>query len=93
MTQRDVIDDYVQHALSFIDVKKIKPLKVVVDAGNGMAGLIMPRVFKHLPCELIPLYFELDGTFPHHPASPIEPENMVDVQKKVRERGGSGRCL
>ncbi|GCE16916.1 phosphomannomutase/phosphoglucomutase [Dictyobacter kobayashii] len=87
VTQRDVIDDYVQHALSFIDVSKLKPLKVVIDAGNGMSGLIMPRVFKHLPCELVPLYFELDGTFPHHPASPIEPENMVDVQKKVREVG------
>ena len=87
ITQRDVIDDFVQHALSFIDVSKIKPLKVVIDAGNGMAGLIMPHVFKHLPCELVPLYFELDGTFPHHPASPIEPENMLDVQKKVRDVG------
>lgn len=87
ITKRDVIDDYVQHALSFIDVSKIKPLKVVIDAGNGMSGLIMPRVFKHLPCELVPLYFELDGNFPNHPASPIEPENMVDVQKKVREVG------
>lgn len=87
VTQRDIIDDYVQHALSFIDVSKIKPLKVVADAGNGMAGLILPRVFQHLPCELVPLYFELDGTFPNHPASPIEPENMVDVQRKVRETG------
>jgi len=87
ITKKDVIDAYVQHALSFIDVKKLKPLKVVVDAGNGMAGLIMPRVFKHLPCELVPLYFDLDGTFPNHPASPIEPENMVDLQKKVREVG------
>jgi phosphomannomutase len=87
VTQRDVLDDYVQHALTFIDVSKLKPLKVVVDAGNGMAGIIMPRVFQHLPCELVPLYFELDGTFPHHPASPIEPENMADVQKKVREVG------
>lgn len=85
VTQRDIIDDYVQHALSFIDVSRIKPLKVVIDAGNGMAGLMMPRVFKHLPCELIPLYFELDGNFPHHPASPIEPENMRDLQQKVRE--------
>ena len=85
VTQRDVIDAYVQHALTFIDVSKLKPLKVVVDAGNGMAGIIMPRVFQHLPCELVPLYFELDGTFPHHPASPIEPENMADAQKKVRE--------
>src|SRR5215472_7644760 len=85
--QRDVADDFVKHALSFIHVDKIKPLKVVVDAGNGMAGMIMPKVFQHLPCELVPLYFELDGRFPHHPASPIEPENMVDLQKKVREVG------
>ena len=85
--QRDVLDDYVQHALSFIDVNKIKPLKVVIDAGNGMAGMMMPRVFKFLPCELIPLYFDLDGNFPNHPASPIEPENMEALQKKVREVG------
>ena len=83
--KRDITEDYVQHALSFIDVKKIKPLKVVIDAGNGMAGKIIPEVFKHLPCELVPLYFELDGNFPHHPASPIEPENMADAQKKVLE--------
>ena len=87
VTQKDVLDDFVQHALSFIDVKKIKPLKVVIDAGNGMAGLIMPRVFSLLPCELVPLYFQLDGRFPNHPASPIEPENMEDLQKKVREVG------
>jgi phosphomannomutase len=87
VTQRDITEDYVQHVLSFIDISKIKPLKVVVDAGNGMAGLMLPRVFKYLPCELIPLYFELDGSFPHHPASPIEPENKVDLQKKVRETG------
>lgn len=84
IVQRDIIDDYIQHALSFIDVSKIKPLKVVIDAGNGMAGMIMPRVFDHLPCELIPLYFELDGSFPNHPASPIEPENMEAVQREVR---------
>jgi phosphomannomutase len=85
--KRDVLDDYVKHALSFIDVNKIKPLKVVIDAGNGMAGMVMPRVFQHLPCELVPLYFELDGNFPNHPASPIEPENMEDLQRKVREVG------
>jgi phosphomannomutase len=82
---RDVLDDYVQHALSFIDVSKIRPLKVVIDAGNGMAGMVIPRVFQYLPCTLIPLYFELDGSFPNHPASPIEPQNMVDLQDKVRE--------
>jgi phosphomannomutase len=85
--KRDITDVYVNHTLSFIDVSKIKPLKVVIDAGNGMAGLIIPRVFKYLPCELVPLYFELDGSFPHHPPSPIDPENMEDLQKKVREVG------
>jgi phosphomannomutase len=85
--QRDVTDDYVAHALSFIDVSRIRPLKVVIDAGNGMAGLIMPRVFQHLPCQLIPLYFELDGHFPNHPASPIEPENMLALQRTVRSTG------
>jgi phosphomannomutase len=87
MMNHDITDDYVKHALSFIDVKNVKPLKVVIDAGNGMAGMIMPKVFQHLPCKLVPLYFELDGNFPNHPASPIEPENMVDVKKKVREVG------
>ena len=87
VSQRDITDDYIKHALSFIDVSKIKPLKVVIDAGNGMAGMIIPRVFEHLPCELVPLYFELDGNFPNHPASPIEPENMEAAQKKVRETG------
>lgn len=84
---QDVLEDYVNHALSFIDVSKIRPLKVVIDAGNGMAGLVMPRVFEKLPCTLIPLYFELDGSFPNHPASPIEPENTEVLRKTVREVG------
>src|SRR6266571_4204421 len=83
--QRDVTDDYVKHTLSFIDVSKIKPLKVVIDAGNGMAGMVIPRVFQHLPCELVPLYFELDGSFPNHPANPIEPANTEELRRKVRE--------
>ena len=82
-TVRDVTDDYVQHALSFIDVSTVKPLKIAIDAGNGMAGMIIPRVFEHLPCELVPLYFELDGTFPSHPASPIEPENTETLRTVV----------
>jgi|SRR6185312_3665805 len=87
ISKRDVLAAYIEHALSFIDVSKIKPLKVVIDAGNGMAGMVMPRVFEKLPCTLVPLYFELDGSFPNHPASPIEPENMADLQKKIREVG------
>ncbi len=84
--QRDVTDDYVRHVLSFIDVAKVRPLKIAVDAGNGMAGMIVPKVFAHLPCELIPLYFELDGTFPNHPASPIEPENTAVLRALVPEQ-------
>lgn len=81
--QRDVTEDYVRHVLSFIDLAKIRPLKIAVDAGNGMAGMIVPKVFEQLPCELIPLYFELDGTFPNHPASPIEPENTEHLRALV----------
>jgi phosphomannomutase len=82
---RNVLDDFAEHCLSFIDRAKIKPLKIAVDAGNGMAGETIPHVFKHLPCEIVPLYFELDGSFPNHPASPIEPENMVALQRAVVE--------
>ena len=84
--QRDVTDDFVRHVLSFIDVSRVRPLKVAVDAGNGMAGMLTPRVFAHLPCELVPLYFELDGNFPNHPASPIEPENTEVLRKVVVEQ-------
>jgi len=87
ITARDVLPDYVEHALSFIHVGKLRPLKVVADAGNGMAGMTLPRVFERLPCQLVPLYFELDGTFPNHPANPIELENIADLQAKVRETG------
>jgi phosphomannomutase len=83
---RDVTDDYVDHCLSFIDVSKVKPYKIAVDAGNGMAGMVIPRVFQKLPCQLVPLYFELDGTFPNHPASPIEPENTEELRRVVPEQ-------
>ena len=87
VTVRDVSDAYVEHCLSFIDIANVKPFKIAVDAGNGMAGMMLPRVFAKLPCELIPLYFELDGTFPNHPASPIEPENTAELRRIVPERG------
>ena len=87
VTAKDALPAFAEHCLSFIDPGAIKPLKVVVDAGNGMAGLIVPAVFDRLPIKLIPLYFELDGSFPNHPASPIEPQNMADLQKAVREQG------
>jgi phosphomannomutase len=87
ISRRDVLDDFAQHCLSFVEPTRIKPFKIAIDAGNGMAGLTVPYVFKHLPCQVTPLFFELDGTFPNHPASPIEPENMVDLQKAVLEHG------
>jgi len=85
ISHKEILDEFASHCLSFIDPSTIKPFKIAIDAGNGMAGLTVPHVFKHLPCQVIPLFFELDGTFPNHPASPIEPENMVDLQKAVIE--------
>ncbi len=87
VANKDIMADYIAHVLSFVDVSRIKPFKIVIDAGNGMAGMIIPEVFKKLPCELIPMYFELDGNFPNHPASPIEPENVADLKLKIKETG------
>lgn len=81
--ERDVLEEFAAHCLSFIDAAKVKPFKIAIDAGNGMGGKIIPPVFKHLPCEIIPLYFELDGNFPNHPANPLEPENIRDLQAAV----------
>ncbi len=87
VTHKDVLGDYVAKVRSFVDPSKLRPLKVAVDAGNGMAGITVPAVFHGLPMTLEPLYFEPDGHFPHHPASPIEPENMADLQRLVRDSG------
>ncbi|HTW82946.1 MAG TPA: hypothetical protein VMD91_02625 [Candidatus Sulfotelmatobacter sp.] len=83
--EREVLDDFGKHCVSFIrDTTKIKPYTIAIDAGNGMAGLTVPYVFKYLPqVTVIPLFFELDGTFPNHPASPIEDENKLDLRKAV----------
>jgi phosphomannomutase len=81
--KQDVDSAYVQHLLSFVDNDKIKPFKIVVDAGNGMAGKIIPKLFSHLQPKVIPMFFELDGSFPHHLASPIEPENIAPLREKV----------
>ncbi|MCD6162737.1 MAG: phosphomannomutase/phosphoglucomutase [candidate division Zixibacteria bacterium] len=83
LNSKDIISDFISHVLSFIDISAVKPFKIVIDAGNGMAGLIVPELFKKLPCELIPMYFELDGSFPNHPASPIEPENIAALCRKI----------
>jgi len=83
----DVLDDYAAHCRSFVDENTLKPLKVAIDAGNGMAGKTVPRVFDRLPFEVVPLYFELDGTFPNHPANPIEEDNIKDLRAAVLEHG------
>jgi phosphomannomutase len=81
--QRNMLDEYVTHLLSLVDVSNIRPLKIVIDAGNGMAGYTAGPVFKRLNVEVIELYFELDGTFPNHDANPIDPANLKDLQKSV----------
>lgn len=81
----DILPAYAEHCRSFIDLSVLRPLRVAVDAGNGMAGRTVPVVFEPLPFELTPLYFELDGTFPNHLANPIEPENLEDLRRVVLE--------
>ncbi|WP_116715659.1 phosphomannomutase/phosphoglucomutase [Euzebya tangerina] len=83
----DMVGRFAEHVRSFIDVAQMSPLRVAVDAGNGMAGLMVPAVFESLPIDLVPLYFELDGTFPNHPANPLEPENLRDLQARVVAEG------
>jgi len=87
LVERDILDDYANHMLSLIDQDKLRPLKIAIDAGNGMAGVTVPRVFRDLPIEVVPMYFEPDGTFPNHPANPIEPENVAELRRVVVENG------
>ena len=83
----DMLNSYVDHLLSLVDLSEIRPLKIVIDAGNGMAGHTAPAVFARLNCEIIPLFFELDGTFPNHEANPIDAKNLKDLQKAVKKHG------
>ena len=83
----DMLNFYVDHLLSLVDLSEIRPLKIVIDAGNGMAGHTAPAVFARLNCEIIPLFFELDGTFPNHEANPIDAKNLKDLQKAVKKHG------
>ena len=87
ITQHDVLGDYAAHLRGLVDLSGIRPLKVVVDAGNGMGGHTVPTVFAGLPLELDAMYFELDGSFPNHEANPLDPKNIVDLQARVRETG------
>jgi phosphomannomutase len=84
---QDLLEEYVDHLLALVDVSNIRPLKIVIDAGNGMGGYTAPAVFKRLSAEVIEMYFELDGTFPNHEANPIDPANLVDLQKAVKKHG------
>ncbi len=86
-SQQDVLDAFAEHVRSFVDRSALTPLKVVADTANGMGGLIVPKVFDGLPFELEVLYAELDGTFPNHPADPIQPENQADLRARVVETG------
>lgn len=83
----NLLDEFRDHCLSFIDISSIDNLKVVADTANGMGGLVVPHVFKKLFCELEVMYGELDGSFPNHPADPLDMENLKDLQRRVVETG------
>ena len=85
--QLDLMDEWVAHVHSFVDVTALRPLKILCDAANGMGGFIAPKVFDGLPFEVEIMYAELDGTFPNHPADPLNPANIVDLQRRVLETG------
>ncbi|MEU3954222.1 phosphomannomutase/phosphoglucomutase [Streptomyces achromogenes] len=87
LSASETLQDYAAHLRSLVDLSAIRPLKVVVDAGNGMGGHTVPSVFAGLPLTLVPMYFELDGTFPNHEANPLDPANLVDLQKRVPAEG------
>jgi phosphomannomutase len=87
VSRRDLLDAYVDHVLRFTDVERMGPLTVAVDTANGMGGLVVPAVMAGLPVKLHHLYAELDGTFPNHPADPIDPENQRDLKAAVLEHG------
>lgn len=87
VTQRDLLPEYSEYLRSLVDLAGMRPLHVVVDAGNGMAGLTAPEVLGRLPIDMTEMYFELDGTFPNHEANPIDPANLRDLQGVVRAEG------
>jgi phosphomannomutase len=97
-----MLEEYVEHLLSLVDLGSMRPLKVVIDAGNGMAGYTAPAVFNGLNADVIEMYFELDGTFPNHEANPIDPKNLQDLSKAVKKQkadiglafdGDADRCF
>jgi|UniRef100_UPI00404B116A phosphomannomutase len=99
---QNMLEEYVDHLLTLVDLREIRPLKVVIDAGNGMAGYTAPAIFARLNCEVIPMYFELDGSFPNHEANPLDESTLVDLKKAVKENsadlglafdGDADRCF
>ena len=87
VSTKDVTEDWINHVLSFIDPKKLKPLNIAVDAGNGMAGKIFPELEPYVPFDVHEMYFELDGTFPNHIANPLIDENLADIKAAMKEYG------
>ncbi len=101
-TKQEMLEEYVDHLLSLVDLDSIRPLTLVIDAGNGMAGHTAPAIFARLNCTVIPMYYELDGSFPNHEANPIDPDNLRDLQRAVKKHkadlglafdGDADRCF
>jgi phosphomannomutase len=99
---QNMLEEYVDHLLTLVDLRDIRPLKIVIDAGNGMAGYTAPAIFAKLNCEVIPMYFELYGSFPKHEANPLDESTLVDLKKAMKENkadlglafdGDADRCF
>ena len=99
---QNMLEEYVDHLFTLVDLRDIRPLKIVIDAGNGMAGYTAPAIFAKLNCEVIPMYFELDGSFPNHEANPLDESTLVDLKKAMKENkadlglafdGDADRCF
>jgi len=99
---QNMLEEYVDHLLTLVDLDQIRPLKIVIDAGNGMAGYTAPAIFSRLNCEVIPMYFELDGSFPNHEANPLDESTLADLKKAMKENladlglafdGDADRCF
>ena len=102
LSESEMLDDYVNHVMSFIDASVVKPFKVVADGGSGIAGMVAPRLFARLPCRVTPLCFEVDGTFPNHEANPLIEENRAHIVERVLQEnadigiawdGDADRCF
>ncbi|PTR31634.1 phosphomannomutase [Rhodococcus sp. OK519] len=87
ITEQDVLGEYASFVRGLVNLADLRPLTIAVDAGNGMGGHTVPAVFEPMPVTVRPLYFELDGSFPNHEANPLDPANLVDLQKYVQETG------